>query len=84
MKEIRILKGWTGDYEDVQEALSDVETLEEFHEMGEATDAEVDAAYKSALKKLDALEFKKMQSGEEDSLPAMLQITAGAGGTEST
>jgi len=78
-----MLKGWTGDYEDVQEALSDVETLEEFHEMGEATDAEVDAAYKSALKKLDALEFKKMLSGEEDALPAMLQITPGAGGTES-
>jgi peptide chain release factor 2 len=83
MKEIRILKGWTGDYEEVQEALGDVETLEEFHEMGEATEAEVDVAYKSALKKLDALEFKKMLSGEEDALPAMLQITPGAGGTES-
>jgi len=83
MKEIRILKGWTGDYEELQETLNDVETLEEFHDMGEATDAEVDAAYKSALKKLDALEFKKMLSGEEDQLPAMLQISPGAGGTES-
>lgn len=83
MKEIRVLKGWTGDYEEVQEALGDVETWEEFHDLGEATDAEVDAAYKTALKKLDALEFKKMLSGEEDALPAMLQITPGAGGTES-
>lgn len=83
MKEIRGLKAWTDDYEEVQEALSDVETLEEFHEMGEASDKEVDDAYKNALTKLDALEFKKMLSAEEDQLPAMLQITPGAGGTES-
>lgn len=40
-------------------------------------------AYDSALDKLKDLEFKNMLSGEEDSLDAVLQITAGAGGTES-
>ena len=83
MKEIRGLKSWTDDYEELLEVLGDVETLEEFRSMGEATEAEVEEYYQVSLKKLDALEFKKMLSGEEDQLPAMLQITPGAGGTES-
>ena len=83
MKEIRGLKSWTDDYEELLEVLGDVETLEEFRSMGEATEAEVEESYQASLKKLDALEFKKMLSGEEDQLPAMLQITPGAGGTES-
>ena len=83
MKEIRGLKSWTDDYEELLEVLGDVETLEEFRSMGEATEAEVEESYQVSLKKLDALEFKKMLSGEEDQLPAMLQITPGAGGTES-
>jgi peptide chain release factor 2 len=32
---------------------------------------------------IEELEFKNMLSGEEDKLSAVLQITAGAGGTES-
>jgi len=83
MKEIRVKKGWTGDYENVEEALDDVETLEEFRQADEATEAEVEEAYQKALKRVDDLEFKKMLSSEEDQLPAMLQITPGAGGTES-
>ena len=35
------------------------------------------------LEKVVELEFKNMLSGEEDKLSAVLQITAGAGGTES-
>ena len=35
------------------------------------------------VKKIEELEFKNMLSADEDSLNAVLQITAGAGGTES-
>ena len=83
MKEIRVKKGWTDDYEAVEEATEDAETLEEFRQAGEGTEQEVDGAYQTALKKVEELEFKKMLSSEEDQLPAMLQITPGAGGTES-
>lgn len=83
MKEIRGIKAWTDDFEEVEEALGDVETFEEFRQMGESSEKEVDDAYKNALKLVEELEFKKMLSGEEDQLPAMLQITPGAGGTES-
>lgn len=43
----------------------------------------MNAAYKQALKEVEELEFKKMLASEEDQLSAMLQITPGAGGTES-
>ena len=45
--------------------------------------AEVDAAFKSSLAVIEDLEFQNMLSAEEDSLNAVMQITSGAGGTES-
>ena len=50
---------------------------------GEEDPAEVDAAYKSSLEVIEDLEFQNMLSAEEDSLNAVMQITSGAGGTES-
>ena len=47
------------------------------------SEAELDKSYKIILKEIEDLELKNMLSGEEDSLSAVLQITAGAGGTES-
>ncbi len=61
----------------------EAETLQEFLSEGEGTEAEVDKAYKLAITAVEDLELKKMLSGEEDQLSAMLQITPGAGGTES-
>lgn len=64
-------------------SVDEVETLQEFLDEGEGSQQEVDSAYATALKELEDLEFKKMLSGEEDQLSATLQITPGAGGTES-
>lgn len=83
MKAIRSKKTWTEHFEQVQSAVEETETLQEFLNEGEGTEAEVNAAYQQALKEVEELEFKKMLSGEEDQLSAMLQITPGAGGTES-
>lgn len=51
--------------------------------MGEVDDEEVEAEYQKALIILEEIEFKKMLSGEEDQLNAMIEINPGAGGTES-
>ena len=51
--------------------------------MGEADESEIDSTYASIIEALEELEFKNMLSAEEDKLSAVLQITAGAGGTES-
>lgn len=63
--------------------MEDLETLQEFHELGELGEGELDAAYEKALTALEELEFKKMMSGEEDQLSAVMEINPGAGGTES-
>ena len=83
MKEVRGLKGWTEGYESVEERLGDLETLQEFFELGEATETEVEAEYQALLKVLEEVELKKMLSNEEDQLNAILEINSGAGGTES-
>ena len=83
MKKIQGLKTWTESFESVETSLGDVETLFEFNQEGEASDEEVAESYTSALKELEELELKKMLSEEEDQLSCMLQITPGAGGTES-
>lgn len=63
--------------------MGDVETLREFCDMGEATEEEVQTEYAEALEILEEIEFKKMLSGGEDPLNAMIEINPGAGGTES-
>jgi peptide chain release factor 2 len=83
MKEVRGLKNWTESYETVELHLGDLETLQEFLEMGEATETEVEAEYKKTQTSLEDLELKKMLSNEEDQFSAVLEINSGAGGTES-
>jgi len=83
MKKIQGLKTWTESFEEVETSIEDVETLFEFNQEGEASDEEVDEAYQTSLKLVEELELKKMLSEEEDQLSCMLQITPGAGGTES-
>ncbi len=83
MKEIQALKVWTQAYDDVAQKLGDLETLYEFFEAGEVTEDELDAEYSASEKSLEELEFKKMLSGEEDQMSAILEINPGAGGTES-
>jgi len=51
--------------------------------MGEHVDDEIEEKYLATFQKLEDLEFKNMLSGEEDQLDAILEINAGAGGTES-
>lgn len=83
MKTIRTLKYWINAYDQLEEMLGDVEVLLEFIKEGEGDEAELDAQYAKLREEVEALELKNMLSGEEDALSAVLQITAGAGGTES-
>ncbi len=82
MKSIRSLKFWIGTYDELKTAMDDMEVLFDFFKEGMAEESEVDEGYKSMSEKVEELELKNMLSGEEDQLSAVLQITAGAGGTE--
>jgi len=55
----------------------------DFYKEGELSGEELDAQYDGTNSHIEAIEFKNMLSDEGDSLSAVVQITAGAGGTES-
>ncbi len=83
MKAIRGLKFWIDSYETLNTMFGDVEILYEFAKEGEGEEDEVDTLFAQLKGNLEELELKNMLSGEEDILDGVLQITAGAGGTES-
>lgn len=83
MKVIRGLKFWIDSFDKLVDSVGDVEVLFEFLKEGEGDEAELDKKYEELLAAIEELELKNMLSGEEDGLSAVLQITAGAGGTES-
>ena len=55
----------------------------DFFREGELSEAELDQHYEITNNHIEAIEFKNMLSDDGDRLSAVLQITAGAGGTES-
>ncbi|RYJ42426.1 Peptide chain release factor 2 (RF-2) [Flavobacterium beibuense] len=61
----------------------ELQVIYEFFKEGDATEEELEEQYQLTTSHIENLEFKNMLSDEGDSLSAVLQITAGAGGTES-
>lgn len=83
MRELNAEKQWVSEFEKAETLVEDLEVLQEFYKEGEATEAEVKEKMEQPLQLIENLEFKNMLSEEGDKLSAVLQITAGAGGTES-
>jgi peptide chain release factor 2 len=83
LKNIKNNKYWVGLFRNLEDSFNDLQVLREFQELGEATEAEVEAQFHTTLKLVDELEFKSTLNGEEDGLSAIVEINAGAGGTES-
>ena len=82
LKEIQKLKKWVVEFEDLQLNLDELEILHEFSE-DDDIDKEIELTYQKCFDLLEKLEFKNMLSKEGDRMNAILQITAGSGGTES-
>jgi peptide chain release factor 2 len=83
MQVLKSKKKWVEDFNEASTLVDDLEVLFEFQQAGEVTEEEVESQYNKALELIENLEFKNMLSDEGDELTAVLQITAGAGGTES-
>ena len=83
MQVLKSKKNWVLDFELAETMIGDLEVLMEFHELGEVPEEELNAKFDSTKELIENLEFKNMLSEEGDELTAVLQITAGAGGTES-
>ncbi len=83
MKDIRVKKKWINNYNSAKTLVEELEILYEFNKEGEYSDQEVEDQYNKATTLIEDVEFRNMLSDDADSLSAVLQITAGAGGTES-
>ncbi|MEL6304807.1 MAG: peptide chain release factor 2 [Bacteroidota bacterium] len=83
MKSLKAKKKWVDDFNSATTLVGDLEVLSEFFQAGEVEEDEVSAQLEKTKVAIENLEFKNMLSEEGDELTAVLQITAGAGGTES-
>lgn len=83
MKVLKSHKKWVEIYDGAKTQLDDLEVLHEFYREGELEMEEVDEKYEEVLQIFDDLEFQSTLNQPEDELGCILEINAGAGGTES-
>ncbi|WP_139839209.1 peptide chain release factor 2 [Christiangramia flava] len=83
MKEVNAEKKWVEDYEKAETFVDDLDVIYEFYKEDEASAEDVEERCSKAEELIEDLEFMNMLSEEGDAMSAVLQITAGAGGTES-
>lgn len=76
------VKSWVDDYDAVVKAVEDLRLMPEFVEAGLTTEAEMDAQYTHTIDLIEKLELRNMLRSEEDKMGAIMDINAGAGGTE--
>ena len=83
VKNLRSKKKWVEDYFKAIEFSDELQLAYDFYKEGEVSEEELDQQYDLTNNHIEAIEFKNMLSEEGDTFSAVLQITAGAGGTES-
>ncbi len=83
LKLIKEKKRWTEGFATAAMLFDELTMARDFFDSGDATADELDQAWGACLKQIEEMEFMNMLSNEEDKLPAILNINAGAGGTES-
>ncbi|WP_136152580.1 peptide chain release factor 2 [Flavobacterium sangjuense] len=83
VQNLRSKKKWVEDFEKGNAMAEELQIIYEFFKDGDASEEELDEQYELTNTHIENLEFRNMLSDEGDSLSAVLQITAGAGGTES-
>ena len=83
LKKIKSVKDWINGYNNAESLCEELEITYDYFKNGEVEEKELKICYIKANKSIEDLEFKNMLSSEGDELSAVIQITAGAGGTES-
>lgn len=83
MQSLRVKKRWVKDFYELKELTEELELTYAFYKEGDAAEADVENIYQKTIDRLEDMEFRNMLSDPGDVMSAVLQITAGAGGTES-
>lgn len=81
-RKIGLSKNWVDEYNQIAREVDDLEGLFEFQKEGMASEQEVDTQYARASEILADAEFRSTLNQKEDPMNAVLNINAGAGGTE--
>ena len=83
VKDLQRLKKWVHDYKKLKTLVDELDVLYDFFKSKELSSDELNSHYLNCIDHLEQVEFKNMLSSEGDEMSAVIQITAGAGGTES-
>ena len=82
LRKVASIKSWVEDYDRLAKLVEDLELMPDFVKEGLAGEEELDAHHSSTLEAVEALELRNMLRSDEDKLGAIMDINAGAGGTE--
>ena len=82
LKKVADIKAVIEEWERVSRAVEDLALIPDFVAEGVLTEAEAEEQYIAAQELIEKCELRQMLSGKEDKLGAIMDINAGAGGTE--
>ena len=82
LRKVAAIKAWVDDYDVVAKDVEDLGLMPDFVKEGVMSEAELDDHYAQTLERIETLEMRNMLRREEDKLGAIMDINAGAGGTE--
>lgn len=82
LKKVASIKAWLDGYKSIDTLCGDLEVTAEFAKTGDASEEELNEIYNTTVSKIEEVEMRNMLRKEEDSLGAIMEINAGAGGTE--
>ena len=82
LKKVADIKSIIEEWEAAVRMADDLDLVPDFVAEGVLSEAEAEAQYQEAVERVEKLELKQMLSGKEDRLGAIMDINAGAGGTE--
>jgi peptide chain release factor 2 len=82
LKAASAIKSWVTAYDSAATLIDDLQLMPDFVKEGAATEEELDEHYARTLTAVEELEMRNMLQGKEDKLGAIMDINAGAGGTE--
>ncbi|MBO7265035.1 MAG: peptide chain release factor 2 [Alistipes sp.] len=82
LKKVADIRSVIEEWEAASRMAQDLDLVPDFVAEGVLTEAEAEEQYATAVEFVEKLELRQMLSGKEDKLGAIMDINAGAGGTE--
>lgn len=82
LRKVASIKSWVEEFDKVSKLAEDLELMPDFVKEGLASEEEIDDHYVQTVAAVEKLELRNMLRNDEDKLGAIMDINAGAGGTE--